>query len=146
MELGRRIRTEVLSQVHNAPVDGRHMRLIEDKTDTGAQHDQLAKYRGGWWSTVIRCSATSMTTTCNRSTARPGITRCRIVNTRRNGATGCSTGTTCAESWRSTGAGTNAVAAHVCCFDRPDAGGESGGLERLQSERVLSLRTFCVPR
>ena len=50
VELGPEIRTKVLAQEHNidvlARVDGRHVLLIEDKTDTGAHDDQLAKYRG----------------------------------------------------------------------------------------------------
>ena len=50
VELGREVRTEVLQQEHNidvlARVNGRHVLLIEDKTETGAHDDQLAKYWG----------------------------------------------------------------------------------------------------
>ena len=48
VELGDLVRTEVLRQEHNidvlARVDCRHVLLIEDKTDTGAHDDQLARY------------------------------------------------------------------------------------------------------
>ncbi len=50
VELGGDVRVEVLHQERNidvaARVDGRHVLLIEDKTDTGAHDNQLAKYRG----------------------------------------------------------------------------------------------------
>ena len=50
VELATEMRVEVLQQEHNidvlARVDDRHVLLIEDKTDTGAHDDQLAKYRG----------------------------------------------------------------------------------------------------
>ena len=48
VELGDDIRTEVCSQIQRidvlARVDGRHVLLIEDKTDTGAHGDQLDRY------------------------------------------------------------------------------------------------------
>ena len=53
VELDDQIRTEVLQQERNidvlARVDCRHVLLIEDKTDTGAHDDQLAKY----WTLVV---------------------------------------------------------------------------------------------
>ncbi len=49
IELGERICTEVRRQEHNidvlARVDGRHVLLIEDKTDTGVHDEQLERYR-----------------------------------------------------------------------------------------------------
>lgn len=48
VELGEVVRTEVVRQEHNidmlARVDGRHVLLIEDKTDTGAHDGQLGRY------------------------------------------------------------------------------------------------------
>ena len=50
VDLGREISTEVLHQEHNidvlARVDGQHVLLIEDKTETVAHDDQLRKYKG----------------------------------------------------------------------------------------------------
>lgn len=49
VDLGDRIRTEVCRQQNRidvlARVDGHHVLLIEDKTDTGAHDDQLDRYR-----------------------------------------------------------------------------------------------------